>query len=62
MTKPGGSLIFTHFIAPGGWNVGSIVDKVEKDFWRKELLKLEYHLEDMLHQGDRYQVLCRKKS
>ena len=67
MTKPGGSLIFTHFLAPKGRNVGSILHKVERDFWLEELKKEEYHLEDirveeMIHQGDRYQLLCRKKS
>lgn len=35
ITKPGGSLLFTHFIEPGGVHVGSIVDRVPKSFWEK---------------------------
>lgn len=33
ITKRGGSLLFTHFIEPGGSHVGSIVDRVPKSFW-----------------------------
>jgi ubiquinone/menaquinone biosynthesis C-methylase UbiE len=67
MTKPGGSLVFTNFIEPTGKNVGSILHKVEKSFWEKELMKPEYQVENLKistvrHQGDRYQISVRKKS
>ena len=33
MTKPGGSLCFTHFIENDGKQIGSIIDKVDKSYW-----------------------------
>ncbi|RZI47263.1 class I SAM-dependent methyltransferase [Rickettsiales endosymbiont of Peranema trichophorum] len=64
MTKPGGSLLFTHFIAPGGKSVGSIVSKIEPSFFEENAK--EWGIEDikvygMQHQGDRYQVTCKKQ-
>lgn len=32
MTKPGGSLYFTHFLEKNGNNNGSIVERVDKSF------------------------------
>jgi ubiquinone/menaquinone biosynthesis C-methylase UbiE len=64
ITKPGGSLLFTHFVEPNGERVDSILYKVEISFWQKELP--QYGVEDikievMKHQGDRHQIFCRKK-
>lgn len=63
ITKPGGSLLMTSFIAPGGENVGSIITAIEPSFfeenakeWRIENIKIY----EMKHQGDRYQVTFRK--
>ncbi|MEI6789993.1 MAG: methyltransferase domain-containing protein [Myxococcaceae bacterium] len=64
MTKPGGSMIFTSFIEPEGKRVGSIVAGVEKSFWteKAQILGIKnVRTYPMLHQGDRYQMLCTKK-
>lgn len=64
ITKSGGSLVFTSFIAPGGQRVGSIVEPVEKSFLLEELPKYgaeNIKIYNMKHQGDRYQVAMRKK-
>lgn len=63
ITKPGGSLLFTHFIEPSGFAVGTIVDKVEKSFWLRELPKLGLKnvvISSMKYQGDRYQISATK--
>lgn len=64
MTKPGGSLLFTHFIAPGGKRIGSIEFAVEPSFFEENAK--EWGIENIKiyaikHQGDRYQVTCKKK-
>ena len=33
MTKPGGSLCFTHFLEKNGRNKGSIIERVDKSYW-----------------------------
>ena len=62
--KPGGSLLFTGFIAPGGKAIRSIVSPIEPSFfeenakeWGIENIKIY----EMKHQGDRYQVACKKQ-
>ena len=65
IVKPGGSLLFTSFIDEKGEHLGSIIERVDPDFLRKNLPKLgleEIEIHGMLHQGDRYQVSCRKKA
>ena len=64
ITKPGGSLLFSTFIAPDGKTVGSIVSPIERSFfeenakeWGIENIKIY----EMKHQGDRYQVTCKKQ-
>lgn len=64
MTKPGGSLLFSHFAEPGSKTIKSIVSTVEKSFFEKNAKR--WGVEDVkiypvLHQGDRYQVTFRKK-
>ena len=65
ITKPGGSLCITHFIHPEGKHVGSILDKVDKNFWLEPLKKM--NLENIqihiMHpsQADRYLIVCNKK-
>lgn len=64
ITKPGGSLLFTHFIAPDGKTVWSIVSPIEPSFFEENAK--EWGIENikiygMKHQGDRYQVTCRKQ-
>ena len=64
ITKPGGSLLFTDFVEPGGERKGSIVCPVEKAFWATHLPKLgleEVEIHGEKHQGDRYMVACRKQ-
>ncbi len=64
ITKPGGSLLFTSLIRPGGKRVGSIVEAVEDGFWSKHAEDLgieDVRVYDMKHQGVRYQVAFRKK-
>lgn len=64
ITKPGGSLLITSFIEPGGTMVGSIVDKVERSFWAKTLPAFgakNIRTYAMKHQGDRYQLAFTKK-
>lgn len=64
ITKPGGSLLFTHFIEPGAKPRGSIVAPVEKDFWHDALNELgleDVKILQMKHQGERYQIVCKKK-
>ena len=63
IVKPGGSLVFTHFLEPRGFFKGTIIDRVEKSFWEAELeaIGLEnVRIYDMKHQGDRYQFSCNK--
>ncbi len=65
IAKPGASMIFTHFIDPKGKRIGSIIDKVEKQFWYNNAAELgieNIQIHPMLHQDDRYQMSCRKKS
>ena len=64
ITKPGGSLLFTNFIAPDGKNIGSIVSPVEQSFFEENAK--EWGIENikiygMKHQGDRYQVTFKKQ-
>ncbi len=64
ITKPGGSLLFTSLIRPGGKQVGSIVEAVEDAFWVNHAAELgieNVRIYNMKHQGDRYQVAFRKK-
>jgi len=64
ITKPGGSLLFTTFIAPGGKRIGSIVSPVEPSFFEenaKEWGVINIKIYEMKHQGDRYQVTCKKQ-
>jgi len=64
MTKPGGSLLFTHFIAPGGKSIGSIVSPIERDFLEENAQEFgieNIKIYEMKHQGDRYQVTCKKR-
>lgn len=63
ITKPGGSLLFTGFIAPGGKTIGSIVSFTDPSFFEKNAE--EWGIENikiykMKHQGDRYQVTFNK--
>jgi ubiquinone/menaquinone biosynthesis C-methylase UbiE len=63
IAKPGGSLVFTHFIESGAYPRKSIVEPVEKSYWLEVLPKLgikNIQIEPMLHQGDRYQIICQK--
>lgn len=65
ITKPGGSLVFTSFIRPGGERVGSIVEAVEDTFWSDHADELgidNVRIHPMKHQGDRYQVTFRKRT
>lgn len=64
ITKPGGSLLFTSFVVPGGKSVGSIISPIDKSFF-KENAK-EWGIENikiyqMKYQGDRYQVTFKKQ-
>ena len=64
MTKPGGSLCFTHFLEKNGNNNGSIVERVDKSFWlemQDELGIENIHFGTLKHQGDRYYFTCTKK-
>lgn len=64
ITKPGGSLLFSHFIAPGGEKIGSIVTKIEPSFFEmnaKEWGVDNIKIYQMKHQGDRFQVALRKQ-
>lgn len=64
MTKPGGSLLFTHFIAPGGKPRVSIIEPVSVSFFyanAKEWGIENIEIHKMKHQGDRYQVTCKKQ-
>jgi len=64
IVKPGGSMVFTHFIEPGGKRVGSIITKVKKSFWKEKLEGMgleDIRVYNMAYQGDRYQLTCRKK-
>ena len=63
MTKPGGSLCFTHFLEEKGHNRGSIVDKVNKSYWisSKDELGIDNIVFGKLkYQGDRYFFTCTK--
>jgi cyclopropane fatty-acyl-phospholipid synthase-like methyltransferase len=63
MTKPGGTMLFTSFIAPGGKNVGSIITPVDPRYWQKKADYLgikDVEILPMKHQGDRYMLLCKK--
>lgn len=65
ITKPGGSLLFTSFIRPGGKRVGSIIEAVESSFWTDHAHELgieNVKVYPMKYQGDRYQIVFRKKS
>ena len=64
ITKPGGSLLFSHFIAPGGEKIGSIVTKIEPSFFEmnaKEWGVDNVKIYQMKHQGDRLQFALRKQ-
>ena len=64
MTKPGGSLCFTHFLEHTGQNKGSIIDRVDKSFWisMQDELNIENIIFDNVkYQGDRYYFTCNKK-
>ncbi|MDC3180596.1 class I SAM-dependent methyltransferase [Gammaproteobacteria bacterium] len=63
ITKPGGSLLFTHFIEPNGKPRRSIVQPVKKSQIYNTLSQMnleDIRIEPMIHEGDRYQVHCRK--
>ena len=63
MTKPGGSLCFTHFLEKNGRNKGSIIDRVDKSYWisSKDELGIDNIIFGRLkHQGDRYFFTCTK--
>jgi ubiquinone/menaquinone biosynthesis C-methylase UbiE len=65
ITKPGGSLLFAHFIAPGAKPIGSIICPVEQSFFEENAK--EWGIENikiykMKNQGDRYGVTFQKKS
>ncbi len=65
ITKPGGSLLFTHFIEPDAQPRRSIVTPVDKAYWENTLPQLggkNIRVYPMLHQGDRYQVSFTKVS
>ena len=62
IARPGASLCFTHFVAPGGGPLGTIVAPVE----RAELESMARHaglanitFHAMRHQGERYAMTCR---
>lgn len=64
ITKPGGSLLFTQFIDPNGKRVGSIITRIDKNFFHQHADELgieSIKIYDMLHQDDRYQVAFTKK-
>ena len=65
IAKPGGSLLFTNFLEPNGTCVGSIVDRVEKNWWfdhQEELGVYGTAIHGMVKsQGDRYAVCLTKK-
>ncbi len=64
ITKPGGSLLFTHFIEPDAQPRGSIVTPIEKGYWQEELPKIggkNIQVYPMLYQGDRYQLSFTKR-
>lgn len=67
MTKPGGSMLFTHFIEPEGSGVGSIITLMTKDDVRNMLTSLNVEdikiisMSSIRGQGDRYLVTGRKK-
>ena len=63
MTKPGGSLCFTHFLEKNGRNKGSIIERVDKSYWisSKDELGIDNIIFGRLkHQGDRYFFTCTK--
>lgn len=67
MTKPGQSMLFTHFIEPGKSKRGSIITPVEKDFLLEALSGLgmeniKFHsLKSIKNQGDRFMITATKK-
>ena len=64
MTKPGGSLCFTHFIEKNGSFKGSIIQRVDKTYWlnKSDYLGIEnIKFFTLKHQGDRYGFVCNKK-
>lgn len=59
ITKPGGSILITHFIEPNSSPRRSIVHPISKSFWLEQLPKLgvtNIQIETMQHQGERYQI------
>jgi ubiquinone/menaquinone biosynthesis C-methylase UbiE len=63
ITKPGGSLAFTHFIEPNAQPRRSIVAPIPKAFWFEALPQMgvsNIRIQTMPHEGERYQVLCTK--
>ena len=64
MTKPGGSLGFTHFLENKGKYRRSIVEKVDKQYWldnQDELGIENISFFTIKHQHDRYGFVCNKK-
>ena len=67
MTKPGQSMLFTHFIEPGKSVRGSIITPVERKFLLEELSNLgmeniEFHsLKSIKSQGKRFVITATKK-
>lgn len=67
MTKPGQSMLFTHFIEPGQSVRGSIITPIEKTILQEELSKIgmeniEFHsLKPIKDQGDRFVITATKK-
>ena len=64
MTKPGGSLCFTHFVEVKGKRVGSIIQKVDKSYWisQSDVLGIEkVQFFNIKYHRDRYGFVCNKK-
>lgn len=64
MTKPGGSLCFTHFIEENGRKKGSIIQRVNKIYWlnKSDYLGIEnIKFFTLKHEDDRYGFVCNKK-
>lgn len=63
IAKPGANLCFTHFIEPGGNEIGSILEPIEKHFWlqlAKQYSLKNMFIQEMILQGDRYYVCFTK--
>ena len=64
ITKPGGHLCFTHFVEPNGIAKGSILEPIDKSFWKKIADRYpiqNLRVKQMVYYKDRYFV-CFSKS